>query len=80
MHRCAIYGQYAPVERTALFQLVDRALDGELEGLLRSWTRAGVSRRAAARLLTEALEGIQIAPETVRRWMADLADENGAAA
>lgn len=68
------------MERTALFQLVDRALEGQLVALLRSWARAGVSRRAAAKLLTEALNGIQIAPETIRRWMADLDDENGRAA
>lgn len=69
------------MERTALFQLVDRALGGQLEAMLRSWVRAGVSRRAAAKLLTEALDGVQIAPETIRRWMTDLPDDaNGEAA
>lgn len=48
--------------------------------MLRSWAGAGVSRRAAAKLLTEALDGIQIAPETVRRWMVDLDDPGGRAA
>jgi hypothetical protein len=65
------------MERTALFKLIDKALDGQLEELLRSWARAGVSRRAAARLLTDALGGIEIAPETVRRWMAELDLDNG---
>lgn len=63
------------MERTALFKLIDQALDGRLEELLCSWVRAGVSRRSAARLLTEALGGIEIAPETVRRWMRELSDE-----
>lgn len=73
-------GSMRRMERTALFQLVDRALQGQLESLLRSWLRAGVSRRSAAKLLTEALDGIQIAPETVRRWMVELDDEDGRAA
>jgi hypothetical protein len=68
------------MERTALFKLIDQALDGQLEDLLRSWARAGVSRRAAARLLTDSLGGIEIAPETVRRWMRELGEANGEAA
>lgn len=68
------------MHRTALYRLTDRALDGRLEETLRTWLRAGISRRAAHRLLTEALGGIEIAPETVRRWMSELdAQPNGGA-
>jgi hypothetical protein len=59
--------------RTALFQLVDRVLDGQLEDRLRTWASAGVSRRAATQLLTRELGGIVIASETVRRWMKEAA-------
>jgi hypothetical protein len=59
--------------RSAYYQLVDRALDGELEARLDMWIRARISKRAAAALLNEEL-GIDppIHPDTIRRWMADL--------
>lgn len=66
-----------PMDRSSLFQLVDRATDGRLEELLRNWAAAGVSRRAAAALLAQELGGIEISSETVRRWMANaLADDD----
>lgn len=55
--------------QTALYRLVNLALGGELESNLRMWNRAGLSKRAAAALLREALGGIEISPDTVRRWM-----------
>lgn len=68
-------------ERSALYLLTDRALDGRLEELLRRWRDAGVTRRTAARLLAQELDGIEISFETVRRWINDLEDEpNGEAA
>lgn len=57
---------------TTMFQLADQILDGQLEALLRSWQRAGVSRRAAAKLLSEALGGIDIDPLTITRWTKSL--------
>ncbi len=57
--------------RSALYRLADLALDGGLDEKLITWARAGVSRRVASRLLAEELGGIEIAPETVRRWMAE---------
>lgn len=65
---------------SALYLLADRALDGQLEDLLRRWRDAGVTRRTAARLLAQELDGIEISYETVRRWINDLAEENGEAA
>jgi hypothetical protein len=56
------------MERTALFLLADRALDGQLESKLRLWAEAGVSRRAASRLLFAEL-GVELDPVTVSRWM-----------
>jgi hypothetical protein len=64
-----------PDRQSALFLLCDRALEGRLEVLLRSWSRARVSRRAAARLLADELDGIEVNPVTVQRWMAMLVDE-----
>lgn len=55
------------------FLLADFALSGALADKLRSWDQAGVSRRAAAALLTQELGGIQIAPNTVDRWTKQLA-------
>lgn len=68
------------MERTALYKLADRVLGGRLEHMLRTWARAGVSRRSAAKLLTDALGGIEISPETLRRWMADVEADDGASA
>lgn len=68
------------MKRSALFRLADRAVGGQLEAMIRSWVRAGVSRRAAARLLADALGGIEIDPNTVARWMREVAEPNGAAA
>jgi hypothetical protein len=65
------------MERTALYKLADRVLGGRLEHMLRTWARAGVSRRAAAKLLTDALGGIEISPETVRRWMTEVELNDG---
>lgn len=56
------------MKRSTVYQLVDLALDGMLAERLRTWDEAGVSRRAAARLLTIELGGIYIAPDTVARW------------
>lgn len=55
--------------RSAYYQLVDRALGGELDSRLETWRRARVSKRAAAALLCEELGGISINPDTIRRWM-----------
>lgn len=63
---------------TALFQLVDRALGGGLRALLTTWKRAGVSKRAAANLLAVELHGIEISPDTIRRWMMTMSDDEGA--
>jgi hypothetical protein len=64
-----------PDRQSALFLLCDRALEGRLEALLLSWRRAKVSRRAAARLLHDELDGIEVNPVTVQRWMALVAEE-----
>jgi hypothetical protein len=56
------------MERTALFLLADKALDGQLETMLRQWAEAGVSRRAASNLLAKQL-GVELDPNTVSRWM-----------
>jgi len=68
--------------RTALYLLTDRALNGQLDALLRRWVAAGVTRRTAARLLADELGGIEISTETVRRWINEILaeDENGEAA
>jgi hypothetical protein len=57
------------MERTALFLLADRALDGQLESMLRLWSEAGVSRRAASKMLALKLGGVELDPNTVSRWM-----------
>ena len=65
--------------RSAYYQLVDRALNGELEARLALWSRARLSKRAAAALLNDEL-GIDppISADTVRRWMKSA--QNGRAA
>jgi len=61
------------MERSTLYLLTDRVLDGQLGPLLERWTEDRLSRRHAARLLTERLGGIPISPDTVRRWMDEAA-------
>lgn len=53
---------------TTLYRLADKAMGGNLADELARWARAGVSQRAAARLLSEALE-VDISHETARRWL-----------
>lgn len=64
-------------DRTAMFILADRVLDGELEPRIRRWREAGVSLRAIQALLAHDL-GTKPALETVRRWVRFI--EDGAAA
>lgn len=61
------------VERSALYQLADRALNGQLRSLLERWAEDRINRRHAARLLTERLGGIAISPDTLDRWMTQAA-------
>lgn len=72
------------LNRTPLWILADRALDGRLDELLCRWADAGASRRVAAQLLAQEL-GTTISPATVQRWTAEAlaarnAETNGAAA
>lgn len=60
---------------STLFRLADKALGGELRPQLVAWARAGVSKRAAAMLLTEQLDGIEISHETAGRWMKEATGE-----
>lgn len=57
---------------SSMFCLVDLALGHTLKAQLAAWHRAGVSKRAAAALLTEQLDGIPISHETVGRWMREV--------
>lgn len=61
------------VTNTVLFRLVDRAIGGNLDEQLATWARAGMSRRVAARLLSEQLDGIEISHATLGRWLAEAA-------
>lgn len=61
------------MERSPLYQLADRALDGNLRVLLARWSEDRLSRRHAARLLSERLGGVTISPDTVARWMRETA-------
>lgn len=60
--------------RNTLFLLADRALDGRLEDTLRTWAKAGVSRRAATALLAHEI-GVELDPQTVHRWMREATTE-----
>lgn len=51
-----------------LFQLADKALDGQLEQKLRTWRAAGISLRSVQALLEMEL-GVRPALETVRGWV-----------
>lgn len=57
---------------TALYEVTNRVLDGQLPNLLIRWAHAGASRRVAAKLLEAELDGIWINPTTVQRWTASL--------
>lgn len=58
-----------------LRDLVDLALDGGLDELLRSWADAGVSSRAARRLLAQQLNGIELDERTILKWLRPYRDE-----
>jgi hypothetical protein len=58
------------------YQLVDVLIGGDLDHRLRLWKSCQVSVPAMARLL-EADTGVDLSPETVRRWVRAL---NGRAA
>ena len=49
--------------------MVDFALGGELERLLTSWSDAGVSGRAASRLLSQRIGGIELDERTMLKWL-----------
>lgn len=67
--------------RPTLYHQCDKALTGGLHGLLTMWVSADVSAPAIARLL-HVMTGYEVSGQTVRRWLAELEDEeeNGAAA
>lgn len=69
------------IRPTTLFLLADRELNGQLVSLLRTWSAAEVSAPAMARMI-HGSTGIVISSQTIRRWLAELADgaENGEAA
>ena len=58
-----------PNSQTTLRNLVDLALGGELDDLLKSWADARVSAHAATRLLAQRIGGIELDHRTVMKWL-----------
>lgn len=58
-----------------LRHLVNHMLEGELDDLLRSWSAAGVSGAASARLLAQRIGGVQLDERTVLKWIRSLNDQ-----
>lgn len=57
--------------RPSTFPLYDRALQGQLAGLLRTWRAEGVSlSEIAFRLRVD--HDIKVSASTVRRWLTDM--------
>lgn len=65
--------------RSIRWVLVNDRLCGELDARLRHWHEAGVSYRAMARLV-ERETGVRVSRETIRQWVTQAAEANGAAA
>lgn len=69
-----IRGKLRRMARRSTFPIYDRVLDGRLEGLLRAWRTDGLSYvEIAWKLRSE--HGIEVAPETVRRWITTQLEE-----
>lgn len=63
--------------RSRTYELVDDRLGGSLETSLRLWRECQVSVPAMTRILA-ASTGVDMSPETVRRWLRRLDDQAAA--